>query len=352
MSLIFAMWTLVQAVVGAPMELTSSDAADAAEAVTGRRAHMTHEIRLLTGRRMTGPAATILLTRDDRASAVDAGVAAIKFLETIPAGSVVVAVLDDDKSFAVFGASFGVLAQARQLAGFVIDGAARDAAVLAQTDFPVFARGFAAGSAGGHYRVAATNVAVQSGGVTVSPGDYIVADEDGVAVVPGGRRDEILQDARRRQRDERDLLVRIAETKSYLRVLTEQRAGANADGTKQRPTSDIEELTRLNALYVDSVAQANAAQFEQILATDFFCSNPDGSLVDRAQFLTQTARAPKLKIDVSDVRIRVMGDIAIIHAMTSFTLPGGQTGRGRYTDVWTKREGRWLAVSAHVTRLM
>jgi regulator of RNase E activity RraA/ketosteroid isomerase-like protein len=339
MTLIVAMAILIQTLMGAQMEVTSSDAADAAEAATGQRAHMTHEIRRLTGRRMSGPAATILLTRDDGASAVEAGMAAIKFLETIPAGSVVVASLDGDKAFAVFGASFGVLAQARQLAGFVIDGAARDAAVLDQTDFPVFARGFAAGSAGGHYRVAAINVPVQSGGVTVSPGDFIVADEDGVAVVPGARRDDILKDAMRRQKDERILLARIAETKSYLQVLTEQR-------------NDVDELTRLNALYVDSVAQASAAQFEAILATDFLCSNPDGSLVDRAQFLAQIARAPKVKIELSDVRIRVAGDTAIIHAMTTFTLAGGQTGRGRYTDVWSKRDGRWLAVSAHVTRVM
>ena len=116
--------------------------------------------------------------------------------------------------------------------------------------------------------------------------------------------------------------------------------------------NDLEELARLNALYIDSVAEANAAQFEPILAADFVCSNPDGSLVDRTQFLAQTARASKLKIDVSDVRIRLLGDVAIIHAMTMFTLPDARTGRGRYTDVWARRNGRWLAVSAHVTRIM
>ena len=44
------------------------------------------------------------------------------------------------------------------------------------------------------------------------------------------------------------------------------------------------------------------------------------------------------------------GDVAIIHARTSYTLPDGQARSGRYTDVWARRGGRWLAVSAHLTR--
>jgi ketosteroid isomerase-like protein len=51
-----------------------------------------------------------------------------------------------------------------------------------------------------------------------------------------------------------------------------------------------------------------------------------------------------------DVRVRIMGDIAIIHARTSYTMPDGRPGAGRYTDVWARQDDRWLAVSAHVTR--
>jgi hypothetical protein len=43
-----------------------------------------------------------------------------------------------------------------------------------------------------------------------------------------------------------------------------------------------------------------------------------------------------------------MGDSAIIHARTSYTMPDGSAGVGRYTDVWARRGGPWLAVSAHV----
>jgi hypothetical protein len=45
-----------------------------------------------------------------------------------------------------------------------------------------------------------------------------------------------------------------------------------------------------------------------------------------------------------------MGDFAIIHARTSYQTADGGEGNGRYTDVWAKRDGQWLAVSAHVSR--
>jgi hypothetical protein len=48
--------------------------------------------------------------------------------------------------------------------------------------------------------------------------------------------------------------------------------------------------------------------------------------------------------------VRVMGDAAIIHARTSFSSADGRPGSGRYTDVWCRRNGRWLAAAAHFTR--
>ena len=48
--------------------------------------------------------------------------------------------------------------------------------------------------------------------------------------------------------------------------------------------------------------------------------------------------------------VRVLGEVALVHARTTF-LRDGRPGRGRYTDVWARRRGRWLAVAAHVTRL-
>lgn len=115
--------------------------------------------------------------------------------------------------------------------------------------------------------------------------------------------------------------------------------------------SDFDQLIALNRDYVDSVQHGDVARFDMILAEDFLCSNPDGSLVDKRQFLEQTARPVTISgLSAQDVRVRILGDVAIIHARTTYVTAGGEQRSGRYTDVWARRDGTWLAVSAHVTR--
>jgi ketosteroid isomerase-like protein len=115
--------------------------------------------------------------------------------------------------------------------------------------------------------------------------------------------------------------------------------------------SDHDTLLDLNRDYIRSVQTSDVRRFDEILADDFLCSNPDGSLVDRDGFLEQTARPVSISnLQVHDVNVRIMGDFAIIHARTTYTRPDGGVGAGRYTDVWARRQGHWLAVSAHVTR--
>ena len=115
--------------------------------------------------------------------------------------------------------------------------------------------------------------------------------------------------------------------------------------------SDHDTLVALNLDYIRSVQASDVRRFDEILADDFLCSNPDGTLVDRKAFLVQTAAPVRISnLQAHDVNVRLMGDFAIIHARTSYTLPDGRAGSGRYTDVWARRGGTWLAVSAHVTR--
>lgn len=115
--------------------------------------------------------------------------------------------------------------------------------------------------------------------------------------------------------------------------------------------ADLETLARLNREYIAAVKASDSQRFAELLADDFLCSLPDGSIVNREQFLDQAARPyTLLNLEAHDVHIRLMGDIALVHARTSFTLPGGTPGAGRYTDVWARRDGRWQAVAAHVTR--
>jgi len=114
---------------------------------------------------------------------------------------------------------------------------------------------------------------------------------------------------------------------------------------------DVEILDKLNKAYVDSVQKSDVRWFDEHLSEDFLNSNPDGSIVDRAGFLAQIAKPVALKgLEPREVKIRLFGDFAIIHAKTVYRKPDGQTGGGRYTDIWQRRDGRWQCVAAHVTR--
>jgi ketosteroid isomerase-like protein len=124
-----------------------------------------------------------------------------------------------------------------------------------------------------------------------------------------------------------------------------------AGGTAMNGANDLQELTRLNDDYVNSVQRSDVARFNQILADDFLCSMADGSLLDRRAFLEQTAKPVTIRnLQAHDVNVRLMGDMAIVHARTTYTTADGTASGGRYTDVWARRNGQWVAVSAHVTR--
>jgi ketosteroid isomerase-like protein len=113
----------------------------------------------------------------------------------------------------------------------------------------------------------------------------------------------------------------------------------------------MDTLQQLNEGYIRSVQAGDVQWFEAHLAGDFLNSSPDGSLLERAAFLAQIARPAGISsLQAHDVRIRPFGDVAIIHGRTTYTKADGGAASGRYTDVWARRQGRWLCVAAHVTR--
>ena len=117
----------------------------------------------------------------------------------------------------------------------------------------------------------------------------------------------------------------------------------NADAQR-----DLETLTALNRDYVASVQKGDVKRFEEILADDFMCSTPGGSLLDKAEFLKLTAQPVAFsELVAEDVRIRLLGDFAIIHGRFNSRSADGKPRRGRYTDNWARRDGTWVAVSAH-----
>jgi 4-hydroxy-4-methyl-2-oxoglutarate aldolase len=109
-------------------------------------------------------------------------------------GSVIV-VESGDLSLALAGGNVCAVAQRHGIAGFVLDGLVRDIGEIRESGFPVFARGVVPKPAAKE-AIAPLDVPVRCGGVLVSSGDLVVADENGVVVVPIADSGEVVRQAR------------------------------------------------------------------------------------------------------------------------------------------------------------
>jgi 4-hydroxy-4-methyl-2-oxoglutarate aldolase len=112
-------------------------------------------------------------------------------------GSVIV-VQAGDADYAMAGGNVCAVAQRRGISAFVIDGVIRDLAEVREMGFAVFARGVIP-VPGVKRAVLPLGEPVRCGGVTVSAGDLVVADEEGVVVVPAARQQQVLRDAQAKE---------------------------------------------------------------------------------------------------------------------------------------------------------
>jgi 4-hydroxy-4-methyl-2-oxoglutarate aldolase len=113
-----------------------------------------------------------------------------------PPGSVIVCAAGDS-NWAMAGGNVCAYARQRGIAGFVVDGVIRDIAETRKNAFPVFGRGVIP-IPGVRKTAGLINVAVVCGGVTVAPGDVVIADEEGIVVLPRAQADGILAKAQAR----------------------------------------------------------------------------------------------------------------------------------------------------------
>jgi ketosteroid isomerase-like protein len=111
---------------------------------------------------------------------------------------------------------------------------------------------------------------------------------------------------------------------------------------------DLEILLELNRNYVRSAQESDVKWYADHLADDFMSSTPGGALEDKAAFLARVAKpAAGREMRAVAPQVRFLGDVALIHSGFSYRKPDGSPGVGRYTDIYAKRGGRWLCVSAH-----
>ncbi len=170
-----------------------SDALDAA----GRRDQvLTAAIRpLVKGMRASGRAATVGFGPVDQDTDTPYD-GVIAFIDGLERGAVVVAGTGPSERAAFWGELFSAAALGRGAAGLVCDGYIRDTPGIEELGFPAFAPGSRPIDMRARMEVTAHDVPLECGGVTVAPGDLVLADDDGVVVVPQEVEAEVLERAR------------------------------------------------------------------------------------------------------------------------------------------------------------
>jgi regulator of RNase E activity RraA len=133
--------------------------------------------------------------------------------------SVYVMVVEDGNDIAGMGGLMGTAMSARGFSGAVIDGGVRDTAYLQKIGFPVYARGVVPSTSVSHYRFAGANIPVTCDGVAVNPKDFIVADADGVVVVPRAQAAKVLALAQEMDFKEHSMYAHIEKLKSIVEAV-------------------------------------------------------------------------------------------------------------------------------------
>ena len=169
----------------------AASVSDALEQISGRKMYMSHRMRPVFPAKFAGFAVTVMLKKESNHDP-DALKGMLATIDQGSANSVYVMVVEDGADIAGMGGLMGTAMASRDFSGAVIDGGVRDTAYLQKIGFPVYALGIVPSTSVSHYRFAGANIPVVCDGVAVNPADIIVADADGVVVVPRATAAQVL----------------------------------------------------------------------------------------------------------------------------------------------------------------
>jgi regulator of RNase E activity RraA len=169
--------------------------ADAMEQLYGQKIYMVHDMRPVFSTKFAGRAVTVLLKKAEHDEGPKASKGMLDAIDGHGPGSVYVMTVEDGLDFAGIGALMSTAMKVRGFAGAIIDASVRDVPQIQKLQFPVYSRGIAPSTTINHYRFGGANIPVMCGGVLVHAGDIVVADLDGVAVVPADKAEAVLKKA-------------------------------------------------------------------------------------------------------------------------------------------------------------
>jgi regulator of RNase E activity RraA len=188
--------------------------ADAMEQLYGQKNYMTHDMRPVLTSKFAGSAVTVLLKKEEHREGAKASQGMLDAIDAGGPGSVYVMVVEDGVDYAGIGGLMATAMKYRGFAGAVIDASVRDTPQIKKLQFPVFSRGIAPSTTINHYRFGGANIPVTCAGALVNANDIVVADEDGVAVVPRTKAAEVLKKAQQLDDTEHQMLPFIEKYRS------------------------------------------------------------------------------------------------------------------------------------------
>ena len=199
----------------------AASVSDAVELVTGKNGTMRYDMKLMAGTNLVGRAVTALARPATPEQSTDtlATKHSGEMIDEAKPGEVGVIVMEGTLDIAAMGNLMATAALERGMAGMVLDGAIRDMWDIRRMGLTVYARSKSPRTTVGHYATVARNVPVECAGVTVRPGDIIVADEDGVVVVPSERAEDVLKQAQAIDDRERGMYPFIRQFKSLQQAI-------------------------------------------------------------------------------------------------------------------------------------
>jgi len=200
------------------MKVASASVSDAVDQIVGKRGYMDYSIKpRINDKKVVGPAVTIL---EGPTEEILPPTHALDAIDESTAGSVIVIGINGEANVAVWGGLMTAGAVVNGLAGAILDGGVRDVTEIRRDyDFQIFSRSVSPSTTLGRFKTLSANEPVECGGIVVHPGDLIVADLDGVVVVPKEYVEAVLEKATEIEIRETEQAKLIRETKSLRKGL-------------------------------------------------------------------------------------------------------------------------------------
>jgi ketosteroid isomerase-like protein len=132
---------------------------------------------------------------------------------------------------------------------------------------------------------------------------------------------------------------------------------SQAKGAAKQLTSDEQEVLRVNKRMLEAIQRKDADTLGRILADDFVVTDWSGEVLSKTQFIKRITGSDgeEVPVRVEDVNLRTYGYVALLTCrlrLTDSLIIGDFTGHWRETDVFVKREGRWILVSSQQTPIV